>query len=356
METHARQAAGQGRTRRLALLAGAAALALAVTALAAGLGAPRTAVAEEGAITSVALTIAAPSAGQTADNAVTAQSPDLYGAEMAWFEGGSEEPFTGAFEAGKAYTARLFVNAQNGGRFDSDVAVTVNGAAVTPTLSPDNPSVLTCTVSYTVEDPAIKLIEEVEVVYSVPDSASNGTDEVSVSEGCQATMQWADFRWQKDGGTLREAVCTVTITPLAGYRFSDGLLESLEAGGSERFREDNPYQPQWERKDIYTLSGTRDSITYKVGYQRDEASISGSSSGCTIVSLFGDAAPETEALRGFRDTTLSGSAAGQALTAAYYQVSPAIAAFLQDNPDLQPAARAAIGWAADTFGQPRAAA
>ena len=55
--------------------------------------------------------------------------------------------------------------------------------------------------------------------------------------------------------------------------------------------------------------------------------------GCWIATaVFGEHAPETRALRRFRDTRLTKTAAGRATIAAYYRLSPGIAAYLYRHP------------------------
>lgn len=58
--------------------------------------------------------------------------------------------------------------------------------------------------------------------------------------------------------------------------------------------------------------------------------------------LYGETAPETDALRQFRDRVLRRSAIGRALIARYYRHSPSFAAFLLTNPRLAMATRAIL--------------
>jgi hypothetical protein len=50
---------------------------------------------------------------------------------------------------------------------------------------------------------------------------------------------------------------------------------------------------------------------------------------------FGENAPETDALRAFRDETLAGSPVGRFLIAFYYRVSPVIARLVEPSPLLR---------------------
>jgi hypothetical protein len=66
--------------------------------------------------------------------------------------------------------------------------------------------------------------------------------------------------------------------------------------------------------------------------------------GCFIATsaYSGEAAPEVLALRDFRDRFLATHAPGRAFVSAYYALSPRLARYLDANPSLKPAVRAAL--------------
>lgn len=66
---------------------------------------------------------------------------------------------------------------------------------------------------------------------------------------------------------------------------------------------------------------------------------------CFIASeIYGNTAPETEALRLFRDTRLMTSSVGKLLTSIYYDLSPSIVLLLKKHPTLKRITKRMTDW------------
>lgn len=273
-------------------------------------------------IEAVALTVGAPVAGGTPSTTVTVPDGAGYTAEvMGWYLG--EEPFAEIFEVGKTYTVSVQVRADEGCSFSSSAAVTINGSTATVTAW-EGGGLFMCEKSFTVPS------NNAYIVMTSPDKdrvtpiprLDDGRGEAGTIESVEAT--WYSVSHDENGVKIRlditgkvpspgKCECDLVITPAAGYPFDAGSIfylngEDKTADASMRISEDGNM--------LCTL----------------EYTVLSGGGGCTIVSLFGDDAPQTAKLRDFRDDALMQSAVGQALVGLYYDVSPAVVAFLDEHP------------------------